>query len=354
MEARLNNQPTATNTETATLLVSFELSQKSWGLTLQPPNSAKLSRFTVPARDTEKVLEVLTKQREQAERHIGQPVRIIAIYEAGLDGFWLHRWLEAQGIESQVVDPASILGPQRRRNAKSDRIDGQKLWHSLKSWLSGDRRACSMAVPPTPAQEDDRRLSRERDALVSERNRLSNRLGGLLANQGIAGFKLPQKGAPEALAALCTGDGRPLLPHLKASIERMLQRLALLKDQIKAVEAERDALLRAASAEAPAGTSMGQRLLRLRGIGPEYATVLPAECFFKHFDNRRQVGAFAGLAPTPWSSGSVAREQGISKAGNRRLRRTMVELAPAFAGASLVVDDAPAGLGADAVVQRQG
>jgi len=225
------------------------------------------------------------------------------------------------------VDPASILGPQPRRNAKSARIDGAKLWRSLGSWLSGDRRACSMVVPPSPAQEDGRHLSRERDELVSERNRLCNRIGGLLANQGIADFKPQQRRASDALEALRTGDGRALMPHLKASIERMLQRLVLLKDQIKAVEAERDALLRAAPAEAPGDASMGQRRLRLRGIGPEFATVLPAECLYKQFDNRRQVGSFAGLAPTPWSSGSIEREQGISKAGNRRLRRTMIELA---------------------------
>jgi transposase len=334
MGPRDNEASTATGGEHATLLISFELSQKNWVLTLQQPNQAKLSRRTVPARDTERVLGILTTQREQAERRIGEPVRCVAIYEAGLDGFWLHRWLEAVGIESHVVDPASILGPQRRRNAKSDRIDGEKLLRSLALWLSGDRRVCSMVVPPSAAQEDDRRLSRERGELVNERNRLSNRIGGLLANQGIAGFKPLQQGASEALAELRTGDGCALMPHLRASIERMLQRLILLKQQIKAVEAERDALLKAATAAAddtPGAASpaaaMARQLFRLRSIGPEFATVLPLECFYRQFDNRRQVAAFVGLAPTPWSSGSIEREQGISKAGNRRLRKTMVELA---------------------------
>jgi len=121
MEPQLNDHPTATAAETATLLISFELSQSEWVLTIQQPHSSKLSRFTVPARDTAKVLSLLTTQRAQAERRVGRAVKIVSIYQAGLDGFWLHRWLEAQGIESHVVDPASILGPQRKRKAKHAR-----------------------------------------------------------------------------------------------------------------------------------------------------------------------------------------------------------------------------------------
>jgi len=330
IEAQLNDKPTATAGEIATLLISFELSQSKCVLTIQRPHSSKLSRFTVPARDTAKVLSLLTAQRAQAERRCGQPVKIVSIYEAGLDGFWLHRWLEAQGVESHVVDPASILGPQRKRNAKTDRIDGVKLVRSLAFWLGGDRQACSMVVPPSVAQEDLRRLSRERGELVDERTRLSNRIGGLLAGQGIAGFKPLKKGARQALDALRTGDRRELAPYLRTTIERILLRLELLTAQIKAAEAERDALLHVAPAAAKSASpdaAIGPSLLRLRGLRPEFATVLPVECLYRRFDNRRQVAAFTGLAPTPWSSGSVEREQGISKAGNRRLRKTLIEAA---------------------------
>jgi transposase len=205
-----------------------------------------------------------------------------------------------------------------------------------------------MVVPPSVAQEDIRRLSRERGQLVAERTKLSNRVGGLLANQGIAGFKPLTKGARQALRTLRTGDGRELPPHLRTTIERILRRLELLCEQIKAAEAERDALLRAARVDAAPDTARvdaapdtareastaaspemaaAPLLLRLHGIGPEFATVLPLECLNREFDNRRQVAAFAGLAPTPWASGSVEREQGISKAGNRRLRTTLIELA---------------------------
>jgi transposase len=323
--------PTASVSETATLLVSFELSEGRWVLTVRLPGSAKLSRFSVSARDTQQVLNVLLKQRRQAEQRSGRAVRIVSIYEAGRDGFWLHRWLQAQQIESHVVDPASILGPKRRRQAKTDRIDGAKLVRSLAAWLSGEPGVCSMVVPASVAQEDYRRLSRERGELVSERTRLCNRINGLLANQGIAGFKPLLKGAQQALDELRTGDGRELEPHLRSTIERILQRLALLEQQIKAVEKERDALLKAVPVDSGEAASreaaIARQLFRLRSIGPEFATVLPAECFYREFDNRRQVASFAGLAPTPWASGSVEREQGISKAGNRRLRKTMIELA---------------------------
>jgi transposase len=164
--SRPNRKTTGPPEETATLQVSLELSQSKWVLTVRAPGSAKLSRFTVPARDTEKVLSLLTTQREQMERRTARPVRIVSIYEAGLEGFWLHRWLEPQGVESHVVDAASILVPQRRRNAKTDRIDGEKLLRSLTAWLGGEIGVYSMVVPPSVAQEDLRRMSRERGELL--------------------------------------------------------------------------------------------------------------------------------------------------------------------------------------------
>jgi len=332
-DPRPQNQSAATAAEIATLLVSFELSEGRWVVTMRPPVSSRLSCFSIPARDTEKLLTLLTTQREQAERRSHRAVKVVSIYEAGRDGFWLHRWLLA--LESHVVDPASILGPQRRRKAKADSIDGEKL-RSLAMWLGGEPGVCSMVTPPSVAQEDQRRLSRERDESVRERTRLSNGINGLLANQGIAGFKPLQKGARQVLDVLRTGDGHALAPHLRTTNERILQRLDLLRQQITAAETERDGLLQAAPVGAASAgtnqaesreTAIARQLFRLRSIGPEFATLLPAECFYRRFDNRRQVAAFAGLAPTPWASGGVEREQGISKAGNRRLRRTLIELA---------------------------
>ena len=325
---RPQTETAATAAETATLLVSFELSRERWVLTMRQPGSMKLSRFSVAAGDTEKVLSLVSRQRAQAERRSLRAVRTVSIYEAGRDGFWLHRWLQGQGVQSHVVDPGSILGPQRQRGAKTDRIDGEKLLRSLAAWLGGERGACSMVVPPSVAAEDRRRLSRERDELVAERTRLCNRIGGLLATQGISGFQPLDRRARRVLSDLRTGDGHPLPAYLRRTIERVLARLDLLREQIRVVEKERDALLKMVpAARDTREAASGRMLLRLRGIGPQFATVLPLECFYRRFENRRQVAAYAGLAPTPWCSGSIAHEQGISKAGNRRLRKTMVELA---------------------------
>jgi len=181
---------------------------------------------------------------------------------------------------------------------------------------SGDARA------PTPEEEDRRRVCRERKVLIAERVQHVNRVKGLLFCQGITGYEPLRRDRRERLEELRTGDGRPLPNHLKAQVCREFDRIELLIEQIKAVEAERDALLVTEHAVTPA-----VMLLDIKGIGPEFASILWAEGLFRHFDNRRQVAAYAGLAPTPWQSGSVDREQGVSKAGNPRLRTTLIQLA---------------------------
>ena len=246
---------------------------------------------------------------------------IVAIQEAGLDGFWLHRLLESEGVESHVVDPASIATSRRRRRAKTDRLDGEALLRALMAFKRGEPRVCAMTVPPTPEEEDRRRLGRERKTLIAERVEHVNRIKGLLFSQGIDDYEPLRRDRRKRLAALTTGDGRPLPDNLKALIGRELDRLELLLDQISAVEAEREAQL--TKAEPP----VGKMLLDFKGIGPEFASVLWTEGLFRHFDNRRQVASYAGLAPTPWQSGSVNHEQGVSKAGNARLRTALIELA---------------------------
>jgi transposase len=181
-----------------------------------------------------------------------------------------------------------------------------------------------MVAPPPPEEEDRRRLARERDQLMRERIALSNRIGGLLASQGVRGYKPLQKTRWTALAALRRPDGGELPAHLMAALRHMLQRLDLLVQQLKAVEAARDAML---LAEAANNGSLAALLLRLRGLGPQFTAVLWLECFYRSFANRRQLAAYGGLAPTPWRSGSIKREQGIAAAGNPRVRKTMVELA---------------------------
>jgi transposase len=244
----------------------------------------------------------------------------VVVQEAGMDGFWLHRRLEAEGVESHVVDPGSVAAPRRQRRAKTDAIDGETLLRTLLAWRRGEPRVCAMVRPPSPGEEDRRRTSRERGTLLEERVRHTNRIKGLLATQGVYDFEPLRPDRLERLGALVTGDGRPLPERLAAEVRRHLRRLELVLEMLDEVEAERDRATAAAPGKAAA-------LLRLKGLGAESAAVLGAEVFYRSFANRRGVAAYAGLVPSPFASGDSCREQGVSKAGNPRVRRMMVELA---------------------------
>jgi transposase len=221
---------------------------------------------------------------------------------------------------------SSLATSRRRRRAKTDKIDGDALVRALLAYKRGEPRVCAMVRAPTPEDEDRRRVCRERKALIIERIQHANRIKGLLFSQGISDCEPLRRNRRQRLDELKTGDGRPLPPHLRIQIARELDRLELLLKQIRTVETERDALFTPATTqEAPKSP---QAMLReLKGIGPEFAAVVWSEGLYRSFANRRQVAAYAGLAPTPWQSGSVAHEQGVSRAGNPRLRRTMIQLA---------------------------
>jgi len=308
----------------ATVFVSLELSRSKWLITALLPCSDKMSKYSVDSGDGTALLDRLAQLRARAEPRIGMAVHMVVIQEAGLDGFWIHRLLESNGIESHVVEPASIAVPRRYRRAKTDVLDGEMLVRTLMAFKRGERRVCSMVVAPSPVEEDRRRVSRERRTLIRERIEHANRIKGLLATQGIVGLEPMRKDFRDRVEGLQTGEGQPLRPHLKAEIIRELDRIDLVVRQVAAVEAERDALVKSDSIDTTAPAAL---LMKLRGIGPEFATVLWLEGLFRNFANRRQLAAYAGLAPSPWMSGSIDREQGISKSGNPRLRTTMVELA---------------------------
>jgi transposase len=193
----------------------------------------------------------------------------------------------------------------------------------LLAYKRGEPRVCAMAVAPSPEEEDRRRLCRERRTLIAERTTHVNRIKGLLFAQGITGYAPLRRDRRGRLAALRTADGRVLPPHLTAQISRELDRLELLVDQIRSVGTEQEAML----AETGAGETAVAMLSAVRGIGATFAAVLWSEGFYRSFANRRQVAAYAGLAATPWRSGNIAREQGVSKAGNPRLRTVMIQLA---------------------------
>jgi len=316
--------PTAIQNHLAAIFVSLELSRSIWLITsLSPGFGEKMSKHSVRAGDIAALLARVFELKRKASERAGKSFPIVVIQEAGLDGFWLHRVLQSEGVESHVVDPASIATSRRRRRAKTDRIDGEALLRALLAHKRGEPRVCAMVKAPTPEEEDRRRLCRERTVLIAERVKHVNRLKGLLFAQGVSGYEPRRRDRRRRLDELQTGDGRPLPGHLKAQILRELDRLELLLEQIKAVEAERDVLLVEEKVAMPTPAAM---LRDIKGIGPEFAAILWSEGLFRHFDNRRQVAAYAGLAPTPWQSGSVDREQGVSKAGNPRLRTTLVQL----------------------------
>jgi transposase len=310
------SQPPTARPASASIFASLELSRSRWLVTVITPDSDKMSKYSVQGGDGGALLGLLARLRARAER-------LVTIQEAGFDGFWIHRLLQANGIESHVVEAASIAVPRRHRRAKTDAIDGEALLRTLLAFKRGEPRVCSMLVAPSPEAEDRRRISRERRTLIKERIGHINRIKGLLAAQGIGDYEPMRPDCRARLEDLRTGDGRPLPPRLTAEIGRELERLDLVRRQIAAVEAARAALVQE---EAPAPSPAGL-LMRLRGIGPEFATVLWLEGLFRHFKNRRQLAAYAGLAPSPWQSGTVKGEQGISKSGNPRLRTTAIELA---------------------------
>jgi transposase len=307
------------------IFISLELSRSTWLVTsLCPSVGGKISKHSVPAGDISALLGRFSDLRQKALSRTGKSFAIVVIQEAGLDGFWIHRLLQNEGIESHVVDPASVATSRRRRRAKTDGIDGEALLRTLLAYKRGEPRVCAMVKAPSPEEEDHRRLCRERKVLTNERVTHVNRIKGLLFAQGVSGYEPLRRDRRRRLDELKTGDGRPLPPHLKAQISRELDRLELVLEQVKAVESERDALLAAQQIAAPEPAAM---LLAIKGVGPEFAAILWSEGLFRHFDNRRQVASYAGLAPTPWQSGAIDREQGVSKAGNSRLRTTLIQLA---------------------------
>ena len=304
----------------ATLFVALELSRSTWLVALHSPLSDKVSQHRIEGGDVEGLLALIARKREQAQARLGRPIRVVSCFEAGYDGFWLHRWLCAHGIENRVLDAASLLVDRRAKRAKTDRLDAAGLLRTLMALERGEMQVCRVVHVPSPAQEDARRRSRERTRLVVERGQHVSRIKGLLMTQGIRDFEPTRRDWPARLEALRTPDGQELAPCLRAEVLRECRRLWQVMEMVAEVEAEQKAVMDAEDGHAA-------RLTRLRGIGLTFATVLANEVFFRDFRNRREVGGYLGLAPSPWQSGRVRRDQGIAKAGNPRARRTAIELA---------------------------
>ena len=390
------NLPAAMHIETARCLFAIELSKQSWVIGFITPFSAKISRRILSGGDWKGLLELIEEVQTRVSRETGRPVEVMSCYEAGYDGFWLHRLLEAHGIRNYVIDPASLQVDRRARRVKTDRIDTERLLRSLMAYLRGEPKVWSVVRVPSIAEEDARRLHRERDRLVSERVQHVNRIKGLCALHGIYDYQPLRPQAMARLEQLRTAQGISLPPRLKSEIKRELQRLELVVEMIATLEAERDAIVEDAasthnrlgflhrqcqlfaarreralanlpirrlylgvdrqdylvnwlgrkdkrntrlSAIAVVDNEYGycfgahlnakkiRDLYKLKAIGPEFAAVLVGEIFHRNFNNRRQLASYIGYAPSPFQSGNVAHDQGISKAGNRKGRTTGIELA---------------------------
>jgi transposase len=322
MQASTVATPTAGHN--GTIFVALELSQKTWLVTLHSPDRDRMSRHKLDGGDHAGLLELIEKVRRRAADKLGSVPRVVSCYEAGYDGFWLHRLLQAAGIANFVFDPASIAVEQRSRRTKTDRIDGELLLRTLMAYLRGEPRVVRIVRVPSVAQEDARRSSRERDRLVKEQTGHTNRIKALLRLVGMA-VGSPRRGNwLDWLAKQRDWQGQPLSPHLLAEVTREHARLMLVRKQLLALERAQ-----ASRADAvPEQTAARQeRLERLKALGPALSGTLTHEVFYKDFHNRRQVGSYVGLAPSPWQSGGIDREQGISKAGNPRARVKAIELA---------------------------
>jgi transposase len=311
----------------STIIAVVEMSQSSWlvggvlpGIERQPCKKLEPS--------AERLLGLLHRWRDEAVRAGKKITRIVLAFEAGRDGFWLARWLNARGVEAHVIHPSSVAVSRQHRRAKTDRLDTELLKRGFLGWLRGERGHCSMARVPTIAEEDAKRPNRERECLVGERTRIVNRMKATLARLGIRNFKPTLRKAAERLATLQTPEGMPLPPNVSAELQRDMARLGFVVSQIKEIEEVREKRLE--QAPETGSHAMVRLLARVVGVGIETADMLVHEVLSRPMRDRKAVARYAGLTGSPDESGAKRREQGLARAGNARVRRGMIQLAWRF------------------------
>ena len=311
----------------ATIVAVVEMSQSSWLVAAIVPGLDRHPLKKVEP-DPEALLRLLRRWREEASR-AGSTVRRAAVaFEAGRDGFWLARWLRAEGVEAHVIHPTSVAVSREHRRAKTDRLDTELLKRAFLGWLRGEPDHCGMAAVPSLEEEDAKRPSRERENLVGERTRLVNRMKGALARLGVRGFKPTLRNADGRLEAVRTPEGAPLPPNTLAELRRDMARLRFVRAQIREVEQARVARLERAPDEGR--HAMVRLLARVVGVGLETADMLVHEVLARGLRDRRAVARYAGLTGAPSESGAKRREKGLAKVGNARVRRGMLQLAWRF------------------------
>lgn len=313
--------------QNTTLVVVVEMSAASWVAAAMLPG---VDRQPVKKLDPDPdaLWRLVERWRIEAAKTGRTIERIALAYEAGRDGFWLARWLRARGVEAHVIHATSVAVSREHRRAKTDRLDTLMLMRVFLGWLRGERGHCGMVAIPTLADEDAKRPSRERENLVAERTRISNRMKAALARLGIRSFKPELRKAPQRLAALRTPEGLPIPPNTLAEMRRDMARLAAARAQIKEIEQARLQNLEQAPEGGP--HAMVRLLARIIGVGVETADMLVREVLSRNLRDRRAVARYAGLTGAPDESGSRRREKGLAKSGNGRVRRGLIQLAWRF------------------------
>jgi transposase len=304
------------------LFLALELGRTEWKIGFGTTIGKRPRERSVVAGDVDQLEDEIAR----AKRRFGLPdaVEVVSCYEAGRDGFWIHRFLESIGVRNHVVDSSSIEVKRRRRVRKTDRLDLGSLLRLLIRFWGGERRVWSVVRVPSPEAEDARQLHRELKTLRQDRTRVTNRIRALLATQGVLEVELAP-GFEAQLETMLLWDGLPLPDQIRKRLRREWDKVENLTGQIRAVEAERRELFRTSSDPA---VEMVRQLHGLCGIGINSAWLYVMEFFaWREFKNRREVGALAGLTPTPHQSGDVDQEQGIDKAGNRHVRAMAIEIA---------------------------
>ncbi len=322
MSTAVLNAPAAQE-EIATLFVGFELSKATWLIGMYSPQLGKtISRHKVEGGAVSVALKRIAVASRRLE-NLGKPVRVVSVYEAGYDGFWLHRRLTAAGIENRVVDAASIPVERRSRRRKTDRLDLELLIRMLLALERGEARICRVVQV---TEEDAKRQHRERAVLVAEQTAHTNRIKGILMALGIRDVNSRHRDFVQHLDGLVTGTGEPLRAHTKQALAREHERIALVERQIKDIErAQATAIEAATKPQGAAQRSAAQAaaLVRLKGIGQISGVPLCRDVFYRHFNNRRELASYFGLTPSPYNSGSMRVDQGISKAGNPRAQTSI-------------------------------
>ena len=310
-----------------TLIAVIELSLSSWLVAGIVPGVER-QRLKKLAVDESALLKLLHRWREEAAKAGHRIKRIAVAFEAGRDGFWLARWLSARDIEAHVIHASSVAVSREHRRAKTDRLDTELLKRSFLGWLRGERDHCKMVAIPTTRDEDAKRPNREHESLVGEQSRIVNRMKAALIRLGIRGFNPKLKKAAERLDGLRTPEGEPIPPNTLAELRRDMVRRRLVRDQIRQIEDARLERLKQAPSDGP--HAMVRLLARVIGVGVETADMLVQEVLSRSMRDRRAVARYAGLTGSPDESGRKRREKGLTRSGNARVRRGMIQLAWRF------------------------